>query len=400
MVGLNKSLKLISNEALEMLKKHHFSYNEQWKYTHVDNFKNFDFSKEITDVTASYKKKKKNEILIVNNILQNNAILPFINILDIESALKNNLFNCNNIFNKIIPLDKNHFILSNTAYFNNGNYFYFEENKTLKDPIYIENIIKQKKLTSFYNHRLLFHFGKKFCGKIILKEKYNKKISINSVFEIYLEDNAIVDFIIESEKPRTIQVFNLGATINKNAVLKISPFDITGELIKNNYFINLKGRNSHCYYNGLNLLNHSNHIDNYIEVNHNNKYTVSHTNHKNILDGKSTGIFYSKATINKKSAYSEAHQKNNNLILSSKSTIHSNPQLMIYNNDVKCSHGSSTGEIDNEALFYLRSRGISLQKAKKILLHAFLNEILDTIGNESVKNNIQNEVYSWIKNVN
>ena len=73
---------------------------------------------------------------------------------------------------------------------------------------------------------------------------------------------------------------------------------------------------------------------------------------------------------------------------------------MIYNNDVKCSHGSSTGEIDNDALFYLRSRGISLQKAKKMLLHAFLNEILDTIGNESVKNNIQNEVYSWIKNVN
>ena len=400
MVGLNNSLKTISNQALKMLKNYHCSYNEQWKYTSIDNFKNFNFSRNIYDINSGNKHCDDSEIVIVNNILQNSRIPSFVHITSIEDALKNNLFNCVDIFNKIIPLDKNHFILSNTAYFNGGNYFYFEKNRDLKNPIYINNCIKQKKLTSFYNNRLLFHFGKNFSGKIILKEQNNHEALTNIVCEVYLEENTNVDFIIDSEKPKTIQILNFGSIINKNSVLKIHPIDISGKLIKNNYFINLKGKNSQCYYNGLNLLNHLNHIDNYIEVNHNNKHTVSHTNHKNILDGKSKGIFYSKATINKHSANSEAHQKNNNLILSDKSIVHSNPQLMIYNNDVQCSHGSTTGEVDYDALFYLRSRGICVQKAKMMLLHAFLNEIVDTIRNENIKNNIYDKIQTWIKDVN
>jgi len=401
MVGLNNLLKTTSRKALKILKNYNFSYNEQWKYTNIDNYKNFSFTENIINDLDNNKNFNDNEIIIINNILQNkNNVYPFIHITSINDAIKKNLFGCKDIFNQIIPLDKNHFILYNTAYFNNGNYLYFEKNHTIENPICINNSIKQKNLTSFFNNRLLFHFGENFSGKIILKEKNNHEVLTNIVCEVYLEENTNVNFIIESEKHKTTQILNFGSTINKNAILKIHPIDISGKLIKNNYFINLKGKNSQCYYNGLNLLNHSNHIDNYIEVNHNNKHTISHTNQKNILDGKSKGIFYSKATINKYSANSEAHQKNNNLILSNKSIVHSNPQLMIYNNDVQCSHGSSTGEVDYDALFYLRSRGISIQKAKKMLVHAFIDEIIDTIDDENIKNNIQDKIYTWIKDVN
>ena len=215
---------------------------------------------------------------------------------------------------------------------------------------------------------------------------------------MYLEKNSNIEFIIESNKPETTQILNFGSTLNQDAMLKIFPIDISGKMIKNNYFINLKGKNSQCYYNGLNLLNETNHIDNYIEINHNNKYTISHANHKNILNEKSSGVFYSKSTINKNSSNSEAHQKNNNLILSEKSMVHSNRQLMIYNNDVQCSHGSTTGEIDDEALFYLRSRVINLENAKIMLMHAFLNEIVNSLDNKNIKNDIQKKINSWIKN--
>ena len=110
----------------------------------------------------------------------------------------------------------------------------------------------------------------------------------------------------------------------------------------------------------------------------------------------SKGIFYSKSTINNNCTNSEAHQNNNNLILSKKATVHSNPQLMIHNDNVQCSHGSTTGKIDNDALFYLRSRGIDFIEAKRILLNAFLNNIIDNIKNEEINLIIKKKINSWV----
>ena len=153
-------------------------------------------------------------------------------------------------------------------------------------------------------------------------------------------------------------------------------------------------------YNSINLLDNKDYIDNYIKINHNNKYTISNTNQKNILNGKSNSIFYSKAIINHNGEKSEAFQKNNNILLSSNAKVHSNPQLEIYNNDVKCSHGSTTGQLDEDAIFYLRSRGISLKNAEKILLNGFLNEVTTLISNLSYCHNITKKIDEWLANVN
>lgn len=396
---MNNSLKLITNNALKSLKNYNPIYDEQWKYTNIKNFSKFNLSSQKLYNKVDKKYADTDSIVIINNVLQNEQKLsPQINISSLKHAIKHNLNNCRSIFNQIIPNEKNKFILYNTAYFQTGNYFYFKQNSKIDEPIYINNIIEQTDSKSFFNNRFLFHFDKNCSAKIILTELNTSKISSNIIYELYLEKNSNIEFIIESNKPETTQILNFGSTINQDAMLKIFPIDISGKMIKNNYFINLKGKNSQCYYNGLNLLNGTNHIDNYIEINHNNKYTISHANHKNILNEKSSGVFYSKSTINKNSSNSEAHQKNNNLILSEKSMVHSNPQLMIYNNDVQCSHGSTTGEIDDEALFYLRSRGINLENAKIMLMHAFLNEIVNSLDNKNIKNDIQKKINSWIKN--
>ena len=189
---------------------------------------------------------------------------------------------------------------------------------------------------------------------------------------------------------------NLSANIKNDSQLNIYAIDISGELVRNNYYINLEHQNSTFNYSGISLLKANNHIDNFVEINHKNKNTFSASNQKNILRENSKSIFYSKSTIDKKSSNAEAQQNNKNMLLSKKATVHSNPQLEIYNNDVKCSHGSTTGELDEDMLFYLRTRGLSLNKAKKMLLEGFLNEFIDSIGNNEATKNLKNKINDWL----
>ena len=369
----------LSKSALNKLDNFSPVYDEQWKYTNVNQFDKFDF----------------NKIAVFSDLKISNSLLEH---LKLDDALEKNINNCQNIVNEVIPNDKNKFILYNTAHFKAGDYFYLRSGSIVDKPIYIKNIIDKNESNSFYNKRFFFHFDKNSSATIVLDESDNFKALSNIVYEFYLEENSNIEFIINSNKPQTTQILNLGAKINKNACLKIFPIDISGKLIKNNYFINLDKSNSEFHYNTLNLLNDSNYIDNYIEINHNSKNTLSQINQKNILQNKSRGVFYSKSTIKENSSNSQAHQHNNNLILSQNSMVHSNPQLMIYNDDVECSHGSTTGKIDDDALFYLRSRGINLDNAKQILLNAFLNDIIDNIKNEEISLNIKKQTNLWIDN--
>lgn len=376
---MNNSMNSLSKNALDKLNSYIPVYDEQWKYTNIKLFDKFDF----------------NKITTLSDLKVSGSLL---NHLKLEDAIQKNINNCKDIFNEVIPNDKNKFILYNTVHFQSGYYLYLKDDYIADQPIYIKNIIDKNESNSFYNKRLFFHFGKNSTATIVLDELHNFKTLSNMVYEFYLEENSNIELIINSNKPQTTQILNLGAKINKDACLKIFPIDISGALIKNNYFINLEKSNSEFHYNGLNLLNDNNYIDNYIEVNHNAKNTLSQINQKNILNNKSKGIFYSKSTIKKNSSNSQAHQNNNNLILSHNSMVHSNPQLMIYNDDVQCSHGSTTGKIDDDALFYLRSRGINLHNAKQMLLNAFLNDIIDNIKNEEIILNIKDKARFWIDN--
>ena len=120
-------------------------------------------------------------------------------------------------------------------------------------------------------------------------------------------------------------------------------------------------------------------------------------NYKIIAEGNAKSILFVKSIIKKDSHHSEAYQKNNNLILSDKSTVHSNPQLEIYNDDVKCSHGSATGQIDDEAIYYMRTRGINEKLAKQLILNSFIDEIIEKISALDIQKNIKHKIKSYLK---
>ena len=379
MAGLKNNLQL-KTDLINKINHLTFLNKEQWKYTNFNYLTNFNFkSNDISKNQFTIKKSNSIDVFPINSLTKEKD----------KKFLK--------IFNQIIP-QENKFILYNTAYFHNGHYFDIKKNSN-DAYIFIDNKTTTNSKDNFTNDRMIFNFNKKSRSTIFLNEKNIKKAKNNSVFELYLDNDSSVDFIVHSNQPNATKILNLSANINKNSTLNFYTINISGELIKNNYYFSLNNKNSACNFNGIGLLNKKNHIDNYIEINHNEKHTSSNLNFNNILNDYSKGIFYAKTVINKQCSQSEASQNNKNMLLSKSSSMQSNPQLIINNDDVQCSHGSTTGEIDSDALFYMQSRGIKIDQAKKMLINSFLSNLISEIKNKEILKMINNQINAWIKNV-
>ena len=379
MAGLKNNLQL-KTDLINKINHLTFLNKEQWKYTNFNYLTNFNFkSNDISKNQFTIKKSNSIDVFSINSLTKDKN----------KKFLK--------IFNQIIP-QENKFILYNTAYFHNGHYFDIKKNSN-DAYIFIDNKTTTNSKDNFTNDRMIFNFNKKSRSTIFLNEKNIKKAKNNSVFELYLDNDSSVDFIVHSNQPNATKILNLSANINKNATLNFYTINISGELIKNNYYFSLNNKNSACNFNGIGLLNKKNHIDHYIEINHNEKHTSSNLNFNNILNDYSKGIFYAKTVINKQCSQSEASQSNKNMLLSKSCSMQSNPQLIINNDDVQCSHGSTTGEIDSDALFYMQSRGIKIDQAKKMLINSFLSNLISEIKNKEILKMINNQINAWIKNV-
>ena len=400
MGGYNKMKLNISDKALLSFEKNKYSnlIKEEWKYTNINKFQSIKYQKNSSNCNnLETIKSKANKILITNSEINTAEHSKEISISNLNNAIKNNSNNCKKIFNKIIPFENNPNVALNTAYFNNGIFIHIKDNAVIKEPIKLIHSLKNISSDIFLNYRILLSIGKNVSVKFINEEIFNTKSAINTTWEINIENNSNVEFVNLANKHQTSQILNFGVSLNKNSILNYIPIDLAGKLIKNSYYFNLNKENSQCYINGLNILNNNDYIDNFIQINHNHKHTISNTSFYNLLNNSSTSIFYAKAIINSIASKAEAYQTNKNLLLSEKSNIHSNPQLEIYNNDVKCSHASTTGEIDKEALHYLRTRGISYEESFQLILNGFINNILEKISTKSVQKQLQDYI---AKNVN
>ena len=387
-----------SKKNIQKINKVVFNYKENWRYTNIVKLQKINYLEE--KYSTNNIKTDNIGIDIINNELINDKINDKrISAQPLSSALKENLYQCNNNFNKIIPENKNEFILKNEKHFKTGFFLNIKEKSNINNPVYLNNLININKENLFLAFRYLIQCGKNNNLQIILKNNFIKKIKLNTLIEILIDENSTLDLIIESESKNVTQILNFAANIKTNSKLNIYVINFSGQLIRNNYFVDLNNKNTHFNYYGINLLSEKNHIDDYIEINHKNKHTFSQCIQKNILCKNSKAIFYNKSIIDKNSANSEANQSNKNIMLSSTATVHSNPQLEIYNNDVKCTHGSTTGQLDNEVLFYLQSRGINLEQAKMMLLSGFLNEFIESLHAKDYPNNLMNKINSWL-NIN
>ena len=222
----------------------------------------------------------------------------------------------------------------------------------------------------------------------------------SSVSEIFLDENSKLSYHNLQKIEKNYHFNSINAFQKRNSVSNFFTFSFSGATIRNNLNIILNDKN--CYSNmyGFYAIKKQSHIDNHTSVDHMDENCISNEHYKGIMDEGSNGVFNGKIFVRKKAQKTNAFQANNNILLSENAKINTKPQLEIWADDVKCSHGCTVGQLDEDALFYLMSRGISKKDSRALLLSAFSNEIIEKIENKELRKKVEKIILRELKELN
>ena len=212
----------------------------------------------------------------------------------------------------------------------------------------------------------------------------------NAVSEIVVGEGANVDhYRLLDESPEAFHVGTTRVIQQRDSSFSSASFALGTSLARNDFAVTLDGPGAFCSLNGLYYTAHGQHIDNLISIDHAQPHCTSRLNYKGILDGNSRAVFGGEVMVRRNAQKSDAQQTDKNLLLSEDAEVDSKPSLMIYADDVQCAHGATAGQIDGQTLFYLRSRGLDLETASRMLVQAFAREIVDTVKPETLRNYLE-----------
>lgn len=392
----NPQLLKVKEEAENALHQLDFptTRDEQWKYTRISKI----LKKKYTQTPA----KKLPEALSFLTIPEAHLFV-FINgffsselskigeekgaiILPLSKARKEHQDFFEKYFGRIARHQEEIFTALNTVYHTNGAFVFLNENIILEKPIQIVNIGASE--NAAFNPRNLFILGKNSSANVTTTyESVSGSSFANAVSEIFLEEESKLTFhVLQNENEASFQINTTQVSLKAGSNAEFFTVTAGGALVRNNLNISLDGENCVSHLHGLYLGKNEQHLDNHTLVEHKKPNSFSNELYKGVLNGKSTGVFNGKVLVFKDAQKTNAYQSNQNILLSDDAAIDSKPELEIYANDVKCSHGSTTGQLDEEAVFYLRSRGINEKNAKQLLIEAFAGEVVEKIGFDPVKN--------------
>lgn len=280
------------------------------------------------------------------------------------------------------------FVAMNNAAYTSGTFISLKDNQHIDKTIYVLNITSTDK-NILINSRNLFLIGNNASMTIV--EHFESIDSSgrsvrNHVTEVLAGENsqAIYD-VIQNDCENCSAITNTWVLQHRSSNFTINTLSFGGQYTRNNLNIVHDNEGIESHLNGLFMGTGSQLIDNHTLVDHQKPNCQSNELYKGIMNDKSTGVFNGKIFVRKDAQKTNAYQSSRNILLSDQASINTKPQLEIYADDVKCSHGTSTGQMDEEAVFYLQARGIGKDSAKLLLMHAFAGEVLDKIENEVVK---------------
>lgn len=368
--------------------------NEEWKYTDVSGlFKNnfIPGGKELKLTAADIKSflpvDDKQIVLVFENGVFNKGLSQISELPKglIAGDLQSN-FNHASVKKHLgkIAVDNNEsFIALNTALFHQGAFVYADKNFNSEFIIQLLFINDARLNPSVCYPRNLYVAEQSASLKI--SENYYSVNAVNpafcnSVSEVFIGENASMEICKnEAESKNDFHIDYTGIFQRINSKLLINTITSGGGMVRNNLRIELQERNCSAYLNGLSVISGESYVDNHSFVDHASPDCYSNELYKGVLDEKARGVFNGKIFVRKDAQKTNAYQSNKSMLLSDDATMNSKPQLEIYADDVKCSHGATTGQLDPEAMFYFRSRGIGETTARALLTNAFAEEILDKI---------------------
>lgn len=270
----------------------------------------------------------------------------------------------------------------NTSYTQEGAYVYIPKSVVAEKPIEIIHFSTGKEKALWLQPRNLIVVDQNAQVQILERHQSLKEHNVvtNSVTEIYAHKDAFVDYYkIQNDLSTASLIDNTYISQEKNSNVSVHTFSLGGKLIRNNLNFYLKGEHCHSTLKGVTLLEDQQHVDHYTLVDHISPNCESHQDYKGVFSEGSKGVFNGKIHVDQLAQKTNAFQQNNNILLDDKATVNTKPQLEIFADDVKCSHGCTVGQMDDDALFYLMSRGIPKKEAKALMTYAFANNVLESV---------------------
>ena len=276
----------------------------------------------------------------------------------------------------------------NSAYCKFGFFLKVPKNVVIEKPIHIFYLSQNQEENTFYNTRNLLIVEE--SAKVEIIESHHNfdetYVLTNSVTEIFAHQNSKADWHkLQNDNDTSYLVDHTFAKQERDSLTTVNTFSFGGKLVRNNLDFIHNGENINSFMNGITIIGGEQLVDHHTAVHHKTPNCESYQNYKGIYKDKSHGVFNGKVFVDKIAQKTNAYQQNNNVLLDEGATIDTKPQLEIFADDVKCSHGCTVGQLNNDALFYLRARGISKKEAQALLLYAFANDAMQNIDIEPLK---------------
>ena len=291
------------------------------------------------------------------------------------------------------------FVALNTAFMQDGAFIHIPPGIVVAAPIHLlfVSTASAKPTVSYPRNLIVVDRG----GQATVVESYvggaHEVYLTNAVTEIVVGEHAVINhYRLQQESQAAFHLATLQIHQGRSSNVISHTIALGGSLARNEVTAVLDGAGSECTLNGLFMVADQQHVDNQTRVEHVQPHCSSRELYKGVLDGNGRGVFNGTIYVHKDAQKSNAKQTNKNLLLSPDAWINTKPQLEIYNNDVKCGHGATIGRLDEEALFYLRCRGIGLEQARSLLTYAFASEMLGQITIEPMQAALHETLHTWL----
>lgn len=316
---------------------------------------------------------------------------------NLATALRNDPSGLEAHLGRYASYEDHPFVALNTAFISDGAFVYIPKDTVVEDPIHLLFIAASKGQSKVSHPRNLIVVGANTQVKII--ESYvgldNEVYFTNAVTEIVAGENTVIDhYKLQRESVRAFHIATLQIQQARSTSFSTCSISMGGALVRNDVNTVLDGEGCESFLNGLYLVAGQQHVDNHTKIDHAKPHCSSRELYKGILDEKARGVFNGRIIVRPGAQKTDSKQTNKNLLLSEEALVNTNPQLEIYADDVKCTHGATIGQLSADVLFYLRSRGINLETARNLLTYAFASDITSRIKIEPIREALENILFA------
>jgi Fe-S cluster assembly protein SufD len=388
--------------------------DESYRYTNLDTFFNHDFRSYFMPAKSDFARAEEFRCdvteLDAHGIVLLNGFYPTINeklrqlpggiwIGSLNEAAKKFSDKIEKHYGKYVNGNSDGLVYLNTAMASDGVFIYAPEGAALSKPVQIVDLVQSDE-DVFNQHRNLIIVEKNADITLIVCDHTlsPKKFLTNAVTEIYVGENSHFDIIrVQNEHNNAAKITHTFIYQDRNSNASSNNITLHGGLVRNSTHHLLGGEGAECHSYGLYLADKFQHIDNYVNVDHAVPNCTSNQLFKGVLDDMATGAFNGRIYVHKDAQGTVAYQKNSSILLTDDAKMDTKPQLEIYADDVKCSHGATIGQLDEDALFYLQSRGINKREARLMLMFGFAHEVIQNIKVEALRERMDNLVIQRLK---